>query len=384
MITLVDWLVGLIVGKALAEQHRKWLVARETRQTPLGESHGGKSTVAVIIRACSETDQTASSDSNGPSPSSAVLSSSEPLTEALAPMTTTRSDRISRSSPKISVFSSTESMISKPTVYMTLPERHHSCVVSHHSISSIPIGDDSLDALAIMQCCDNILTGKSLDISGIGFRPSTEPHQVRIPVPSSKEPMKASATSKKLAKEIEPEMRRRTILQQQETFLAEARELQKRRAIQERKARRKQQFPPPPFVPPVANAAELKEANQTDLIFFPTVADEGELCPAWDVEDFIKAAHPDPQIGSSKEQSPNRPVLPRIKQLKNMAKKLKGSGKQGARAGPSKLAQPKRPSLPASKKDLERKVFETIQDCSEPGEERDEGSGKGKARCIEG
>lgn len=279
-------------------------MARETRQTPLGESHGGKSTVAIIIRACSETDQMASSDSNGPSPSSAVLSSSESLTEALAPMTTTRSDRISRSSPKISVFSSTESMISKPTVYMTLPERHHSCVVSHHSISSIPIGDDSLDALAIMQCCDNILTGKSLDISGIGFQSSTEPHQVCIPVPGSKDPMKASATSKKLAKEIEPEMRRRTILQQQETFLAEARELQKRRAIQERKARRKQQFPPPPFVPPVANAAELKEANQTDLIFFPSVADEGQLCPAWDVEDFSKAAHPDPRLDPRRSNRP--------------------------------------------------------------------------------
>ena len=178
-------------------------------------------------------------------------------------------------------------------------------------------------------------------------------------------------------------MRRR---QQQETLFAKARELQKRRAIRERKARRKQRFPPPPFVPPVANAAELKEANQTDLMFFPSIADEGEICPAWDVEDFTKAAHSNPQIGSSKAQSPNRPVLPRSKQLKNMAKKLNGSGKQGHGhfIGLSKLSQPRRPSLPASKKDLEREVFETIQEGSGPDEEHDEGSGKGKARCMEG
>ena len=267
---------------------------------------------------------------------------------------------------------------------MTLPGRHHSCVVSHHSISSIAIGDDSLDALAIMQCCDNILMAKSPDISSIGFQ-SSEARQVFIPVPAVKETRKVSATSKKLAREMEAEMRRRTIKQQQETFFAEARDLHKRRAIRERKAKRKQQFPPPPFVPPVADATELEEANQTDSIFFPSLAEEGDLCPAWDIEGFSMAAHLVPEVGSSKRRSPSRPSLPRVKQLRNMAKRLKGSGKQGHFiGGPPKLARQRRPSLPTSHKDLERKVFETIREAHEPGEERDEATRKAKGRCTEG
>ncbi|KAL2042898.1 hypothetical protein N7G274_004658 [Stereocaulon virgatum] len=236
-----------------------------------------------------------------------------------------------------------------------------------------------------MQCCDQILMAKSPDISSIGFRSSSEARQVFIPVPAVKATRKVLATSEKLAREMEAEMRRRTIKQQQETFFAEARELQKTRAIRERKAKRKQQFPPPPFVSPVADAAELKEANQKDSIFFPSLADDDDLCPAWDIMDFSSAAHLAPECGSSKQQSPSRPSLPRIKQLRNMAKRLKCSGKRGHFiGGPSKLARQRRPSLPTSKKNLERKVFETIREAHEPDEKRDEATRKAKGRCTEG
>lgn len=360
-------------------------MARETTQTPLRKPHRGQSTNTTTNGVRPGTNHAKLSITSGPLPVSGTPPSRDTLARISTSLTAETPELILRSSSNLSVFSSTESMVSKPTIYMTLPERHHSCVVSHHSISSIPISDDSLDALAIMQCCDNILMAKSPNISSIGFQSSSDARQVFTPVPAVKETRKVLATSEKLARDMEAQMRRRTIKQQQETFFAEARELQKRRAIREWKAKRKQQFPPPPFVPPVAEATELKEANQTDYIFFPSLADEGDLCPAWEFEDFSTAAPSVPEVGSSKQRSPSRPSLPRIKQLRNMAKRLKGSGKQGHFiGGPPKLARQRRPSLPTSKKDLERKVYKTIREAHEPCEERDEATRKGKGRCTEG
>ena len=269
---------------------------------------------------------------------------------------------------------------------MTMPERHHGSVVSHQSIASISIGVDSLEALATMQCCVNALLERKSNIPAIGFQSFKKPRQVHSPALSSTNPKGTSATNRKLAKEMEAEMRKRAQKQLYEAYATEARQLQKMRAIKDRKAKRKQQFPPPPFVAPAAStysAEDFEVANKSDLIFFPSIPDEGEICPTWDLEELTKAGHCGPRRDSSKLTEPTKPVPSRIKQVKNMGKTTGDSVKQGHMRIPSKLTRPRRPTLPASKRNLELMGLETIQEGREAVKEHVGSGGKGKARYVE-